>query len=146
MTRTMYLIDNNALVEIGRGRIETKFFTKFCRVTSDVLHEASERPEYPVLEASEYKITPKVLKYIGVVMKSVRVGDVDLVDLYHNKGTADPSLIATALDAKEDAEASLFPDCWVIVTNDQAVMQAALEFGIETISPQVLANRIDAAI
>ena len=142
----MYLVDNNALVEIGSRRIETTFFAKFCRVTSDVLHEASERPEYLVLEAFEYKITLKVLKYISVVMKSVKVGDVDLVDLYHNKGTADPSLIATALDAKENAEASLFPDCWVIVTNDQAVMQAALEFGIETISPQVLANRIDAAI
>jgi len=56
---------------------------------------------------------------------------------------ADPLLVATVLDAVERDDGSLFPDAWVIVTRDKALVSKAKEFGIPTLSPEQLAELID---
>ena len=78
-------------------------------------------------------------------MQTVEVGDTSLVDLYGNKGAADPGLIASALDAIAlDAE-RLFADTWVLVTNDRAVEAKAAGLDITTLRPADLAALIDAS-
>ena len=68
------------------------------------------------------------------VMADAQVGDTSLVDLYANKGTADPVMIAFTLEARDFERNTLLPDTWVIVTDDKAVTAAAGCFGLDVIS------------
>ncbi|WP_296605114.1 hypothetical protein [Nocardioides sp.] len=145
MNGTHYLVDNNALIALGRRRIRTTFFRTHCRVTADVLREAAEHPDRALLETTAVELTPLVLEEIRAVMSGLGVGDTRLVDLYANKGTADPGMIATVRAARAVEESMLFPDTWVIVTNDRAVETTATEHDVQTMKPADLAELIDAA-
>lgn len=145
MNRTFYLVDNNALIALTSRRVKTEFFGDHCRITADVLHEASGHPEQGHLAALAEATTSDVLEQVRVVMADVEVGDTDLVDLYGNKGAADPGLVATVLARAAAQDGHLFPDEWVIVTLDRAVQDAAKRQHVATMPPSDLAGLIDAA-
>lgn len=145
MNETKYLVDNNALLHLGRTRRATPFFREHCRITDDVLHEARFLPDLAALKTLRYDVTPGVLEHARSVMRTVPLGDTALVDLYQNAGTADPVIIASALDAIDREDGVLIPYNWVIVTRDKAVLAKALEFGIDSKTPPELAALIDAA-
>lgn len=75
-----------------------------------MLHEASEHRERGRLAALTEATTSDVLEQVRVVMADVEVGDTDLVDLYGNKGAADPGLVATVLARAAAQGEYLFPD------------------------------------
>ncbi|WP_431072719.1 hypothetical protein [Microbacterium phyllosphaerae] len=132
MNEDMYLLDTNVLSHLSETHRSSAFFLTRCRVPSDVLYEARWHPpaEYEV----EYLTTARVLTHLQRVMLCVPVGDPTLVNLYANKGTADPMLVACALDATEDSSAVLFGPEWVIVSNDIAVRRTAAHFHIRTLA------------
>lgn len=140
-----YLVDNNALMELKRDRVASAFFRSHCHVTTDVLREAAEHPHLAQLKAGAYPLTPAVLEQVRRVMADVSVGDISLVDLYRNKGSADPGLVASALAQIAANEGALFIDDWVIVTNDGGVEDAAARHSVATIKPAELAYFIDEA-
>jgi hypothetical protein len=146
LNETKYLVDNNALIALTGDRIRSEFFRSNCRVTADVLWEAYENPEQVALSRSAIEFTSEILEQLRAVMKSVAAGDTGLVDLYKNKGAADPGLIASVLDAIAADDGKLFFDTWVLVTNDHAVAEKAAEFSIAAIKPDALAELIDAAL
>ena len=78
-------------------------------------------------------------------MATVDVGDITLVDLYGNKGAADPGLVATVLAAADAQDGYLLPDSWTIVTADKAVLDLSARNGVTTMSPAELAALIDAS-
>ncbi|CEI31833.1 Hypothetical protein PFR_JS21-2_678 [Propionibacterium freudenreichii] len=61
-------------------------------------------------------------------------GDTTLVDLYANKGAADPVMIAAALEEQAHENATLFPSAWVIVTDDKAVASTARRVGLKVMA------------
>ena len=67
-------------------------------------------------------------------MRTVAVADFTLVNLYANKGNADPILIATALDKAANSADTLFPEEWRIVTDDVALQGKAAEFDVRVMS------------
>lgn len=139
-----YLVDNNALVSIGTKRWKTAFFQKHCLITEDVAYEARFRarslPTHLIVP-----VTPSILGHVSQVMKTVVPADTGLVDLYGNKGAADPVLVATAIALQAEESQSLVGDTLVIVTRDDAVSEKAHEFGIRTALPDELTALIDAA-
>ena len=143
MNNTYYLVDNNALIALGWARRVTKFFRDRCRVSQDVLYEARFASDTTALTELTYKVSPRILEHVRTVMTTVPPGNTELVDLYKNKGAADPVLLATVIDAVERDDGNLFPDAWVIVTRDKALMFKAKEFDIPTLSPEQLAKLID---
>lgn len=140
---TRYLVDNNALIALKRDRVASDFFRDKCQVTTDVLFEAAEHPHFTRLKMGAYPLTPSVLEQIRAVMATVQVGDTSVIDLYGNKGTADPGLVASALDAAGASDGTLFHEEWIIVTNDKGVEHAAGQHGVGTIKPAELAALID---
>ena len=142
MNQTKYLVDNNALLHLGRTRRATRFFREHCRISDDVLHEARFLPDLEALKTLRYEVTPSVLRHVHAIMESVPPGDTALVDLYQNTGSADPVIIASALDAIDREDGVLLPDDWVVVTRDKAVLEKALEFGIDSMTPPELASLI----
>ena len=76
------------------------------------------------------------------VMETLEAGDTRLINLYGNKGAADLGLIASILEADDDAN-KLLSYSWILVTNDQAVAGKAAEFDIAVITPVELAKLID---
>ena len=126
-----YLLDNNALGKIGRRERGSDFVKRYCRIPSEVLHEASGYPDIATLTELEYPTTAAVLSILGQVMATVDVGDMSLIDLYHNRGNADPLLVACALDARQANSPFLYGEAWAIVSDDQAVQAKATDFGIE---------------
>ncbi len=70
-----------------------------CRISSEVLYEVQTFPDIEQLRALECPISSDLLVHVREVMKTEVLGDFKLVDLYRNKGNADPILIATALTA-----------------------------------------------
>jgi hypothetical protein len=144
MSKTKYLVDNNALLQIGAKRTASAFFSEHCRVPEEVAHEAGPR-RAERLAPLTVSLNARILTEIVAVMATVSVGDKTLVDLYGNKGAADPILVATALVLNSPERPSLFDDEWAIVTNDQAVREKAEEFGIKTTTPNELAALVDSA-
>jgi hypothetical protein len=76
-------------------------------------------------------------------MATVPVGDTSLLDLYANKGAAEPLLVATALVLNKQEPLSLLGDEWIIVTSDGAVTSKAKD-PVQTATPEELAALIDA--
>lgn len=77
-------------------------------------------------------MSARVLEHLRNVMRSMPPGDHSLVDLYRNNATADPILIACALDAIDVSRSTLFPEERVDVSDDAAVCAMAEHFGIPT--------------
>lgn len=137
----MYLIDNNALGPLGGGK-KSSFFREHCRVPAEVAHESRRAKHARLLAPVTVEMTPAMLAQLAEVMKTVPVGHTGLIDLYANKGTADPILVAMAVVL---STADLFSDTWVVVTEDKEVRAKATEFSIGTLTPKELAALIDAA-
>lgn len=64
-------------------------------------------------------------------MATVPISDMKLVDLYANRGNADPLVVACAVDGQRKSDEGLFGPAWVVVSGDKAVQAMAAEFGIE---------------
>ena len=139
-----YLVDTNALSEIGRTRRTTKFFREHAALPTEVLHEAENSPDIQQLRRQEYATTPAVLRLLVRIMKTIPVNDSQLIDLYKNQGGADPLVVACALDAKEYNNQLLYSEEWVIVTGDKAVRALATKFDIPAISTKEFKGQIDA--
>lgn len=129
MNERRYLVDNNVLSRLTSEQRLSPFFRDHCRVTSDVLHEASGYVEPEVIDLEE-PVTATVLGRLATVMASVAPGDTSLIDLYANKGAADPVMIAVALEMQAVQDRTLFPETWVIVTDDKAVAATARSHGV----------------
>ncbi|HEY1118339.1 MAG TPA: hypothetical protein VGE43_11585 [Acidimicrobiales bacterium] len=133
MNETWYLLDNNALLTLTRAERSGRFVRERCRIPTEVLYEAQGYPDIAALRRLEFEMNPDILERVRRVMASVSPKDAALVDLYANKGNADPILIATAMYARELSETTLLPDEWVVVTNDRAVQRTAAQFGVPTL-------------
>lgn len=138
-----YLLDNNVLTQLTTEQRGSRFVSERCRVPGEVLHEARFLPDIELLRTFEYPTTARVLARLVEVMSRVRVGDFSLLDLYNNRGSADPLLVACALDAREEAEEGLFGYEWMVVTNDRAVRTICDEFGVGTLSSDELLQLLD---
>lgn len=130
MTDEMYLLDNNVLSHLSRAQRASTFFLERCRLPLEVLHEADGSPDIAALKQVGYATTARVLELLKDVMATVPESDTALVDLYANKGAADPLLIACALHASEEAAPLLWKPTWVVVSNDKAVRTKAAELGV----------------
>ncbi|HZL05310.1 MAG TPA: hypothetical protein VFE45_07810 [Coriobacteriia bacterium] len=126
-----YVIDNNTLTQLKRSQRASEFFREKAHIPSEVLHEAQGFPDVEDLRRNEYPTTPEVLSILVEVMATVPVNDTRLVDLYANRGNADPLLIACAIGGQRGSDELLFGPTWVVVSGDKAVQAKAVEFGIE---------------
>jgi hypothetical protein len=132
MNEEMYLIDNNVLSHLSPAQRASEFFRAQCRIPSEVLHEAEGYADAEALKAVEYQTTASVLGFLHTVMATVPEDDTALVNLYANKGAADPMLVACALDGIQESASWLFGPKWIVVSNDKAVRAKAEEFGVES--------------
>jgi hypothetical protein len=132
VTDVYYLVDNNVLSRLTPQQRACSLMRDRCRIPSEVLFEARGFPDIDVLRGLEYPVSTGVLTQLCDVMRAVVPGDFKLVDLYNNRGNADPMLIATALDARQTASRTLFEETWRIVTDDLAVQAKAAEFGLSS--------------
>jgi hypothetical protein len=130
MTDEMYLLDNNVLSHLSLAQRTSSFFLERCRLPLEVLHEAESYPDAATLKLVGYPTTARVLELLRRVMATVPESDTSLVDLYANKGAADPLLIACALHAAEEAAPLLWKPAWVVVSNDKAVRAKASELSV----------------
>lgn len=128
----MYLVDNNVLSHLSPPQRASRFFHDHCRVPREVIYEAGGLAKAKLPKDVEYPTTEQVLSILCEVMATVSTNDTTLVNLYANKGNADPMLIACALDAIRSEARLLFGPTWVIVSNDNAVRMKAQEFSVET--------------
>ncbi|MFJ7619802.1 hypothetical protein ACIQYZ_13475 [Rhodococcus erythropolis] len=147
MIDNWYLVDNNALSALGRHRRSTEFFRAHCRIPDEVLYEAREFPDIAELRALRYEEGPDVARRVILqlisVMRTVPTSDTDLVDLYANKGNADPIIVACALDAKSQEECTLMPATWTIVSDDRAVRTKAGEFEVAVLTGEEFKTIVD---
>lgn len=132
MKDSMYLIDTNVLSHLSTDQRASRFFRDRCRVPSEVIHEAGGLVAAKLPKEVIYPTTVRVLGVLRGVMATMPIGITALVDLYANKGNADPLLIACALDATRQDADLLFGPTWIVVSNDNAVRAKAEEFGVET--------------
>lgn len=130
MNDEMYLLDNNVLSHLSRAQRSSRFFVERCHLPAEVLHEAAGYPDSAALKQVEYATNRRVLELLSKVMATVPTSDTALVDLYANKGAADPLLIACALHAAEEEASLLWKPTWIVVSNDKTVRVKAAEFGI----------------
>lgn len=141
MNEELYLLDNNALSHLTRAQRASAFFHERCHLPSEILHEADGYPDAASFKDVEYPTTANVLKHLETVMATVPAGDTTLVNLYANKGAADPMLIACALDGIEEAATLLWGPTWVVVSNDKAVRTKAAELGVESCAREEFLTR-----
>lgn len=139
------MIDTNSLSQLRRHRRGSEFFEENVAIPTEVIREAAGFPDINELRRNSYSITPEVLARLIEVMASVPPADTKLVDLYANKGGADPLVVACALDGRARDSQYLDAPEWVVVTGDDAVRSKAEEFGLPVMNNAVFAAVIDAA-
>jgi hypothetical protein len=129
-----YLLDTNALKGLTRSERSSNFVADRCRIPSEVLYEARALPDINNLKRLEYKSDAELLEDLRSVMATVEPTQFKLVDLYHNRGNADPILVAAAVHATRRLEPELLPDQWLVVTDDLALTTKAESFSIDTLT------------
>lgn len=140
-----YVVDTNTLSQIGKRRRATEFFLDNVALPEEVLREARAFPDIGSLRNLIYPTTSRVLDQLIRVMGTVPVDDTTLVNLYSNKGSADPLLVACALDGHARGSGLLDASEWVVVTDDGAVRAKANEFGLTSLTNNEFAALIDAS-
>ena len=138
-----YLIDNNTLAKLNRAQRASEFFFSHCLLPTEVLYEARGFPDARQLGRLQYPTNGRILRILGEVMATIPTDDTPLVDLYANRGNADPTLVARALNSIREAEDELFGWEWIIVSNNNAVRRKAAEFGIETLLSDQFSTLLD---
>jgi len=146
MNQDRYLLDNNVLGQLGERRRQSDFFRERCRVTVDVLFEARFTMRDGSLSEQVLPTTAADLLELRRVMASIDYEDLDLVDLFRNKGAADPMIVAKANVLNAEQSLLLYPDRWVVVSDDKAVVAKATEFGLDSLTPSELCALCDAAL
>lgn len=141
-----YVVDTNTLSQLGDRRRVSEYFLENAVIPEAVLQEAGGFPDLESLHDNIHPMTPRVLELLCEVMSTVRDNDTRLVDLYANRGNADPLVVACALEGREyDSQFLLAPE-WIVVTGDRAVRAKAEEFGLGVLSNAEFAELIDEAV
>lgn len=143
MNKDVFLVDNNVLSRLSRSQRASRFLRERCFVTRDVLYEArgfaDEISDVPVRE-----VTIAVLERLKQVMTELPWEDTSVVNLYDNKGSADPALVATALVMVEEEAETLFPSNIILVTDDKAVIKVAGNLGVARLSYTAFSDLVSA--
>ena len=134
MTATVYVLDANVLSRLSVHQRGNSFVREHCRIPAEVLHEIDGFPDVRQLRALDFPVSAELLACVSEVMKTLRPSDFTLVDLYRNKGNADPILVATALTGIRHASETLFCEDWKVVSDDDAVRTKAEEHGVGWLS------------
>lgn len=129
MDDVVYLVDNNVLAGLSRAKRAARLLRESCFVTADVVHEARGFAD-EIRDVPVRAVTSAVLEKLRLVMERVDPHDTSLVDLYANKGSADPVLMATALVMVDEEASRLWQRRVVVVTDDRAVIAMAGTFGV----------------
>lgn len=138
-----YVVDTNALNAIGSLRRATNYFREHAVLPSEVLHEADGLTDAGTLKGLLYPVSVALLERVAEVMRSVPADDTSLVNLYANKGGADPLVVACALDGRAaDAQYLDAPE-WIVVSDDEAVRAKAVQFGVRVIGSGEFKTAID---
>lgn len=140
-----YVVDTNALSQLGRRRRASEYFLESAVIPEAVLHEAKGFPDITSLRHNVHPTTPRVLQLLVEVMATVPDADTRLVNLYANLGNADPLVVACALEGQEHDGQYLMAPEWFVVTGDEAVRDKAEEFGLKVLSNSQFAALIDGA-
>lgn len=140
-----YVIDTNALVQLGRRRRASGSFRENAVIPSEVLDEAEGFPDIGALQENRHPLTSRTLEWLRKVMETVPPEDRALVDLYSNKGSADPIVVASALEGQEWDSRYIDAPEWVVVTDDGAVRDKARQFGLRVLSNLEFAAALDAS-
>lgn len=127
-----YLVDNNALSRLTREQRTSPLFRGCCQITADVLYEARGYVDAELADL-QHRLTPAALTRLIEVMATLQPGDTSLIDLYANKGAAEPVMVACAVEAQRAEDDRLVSDTWIIVTDDKAVAAMARQFGLRTL-------------
>lgn len=138
-----FVIDTNAISQLGKKRRASDFFLENAVIPEEVMHEAAGFPDIAALRENVHPTSPRVLHWLSRIMESVPVMDTALVDLYANRGNADPLVVACALEGQEHDSQLLFSPEWIVVTADEAVRNKAQEFGLKVLSNSEFAALID---
>lgn len=139
-----YVIDTNALVQLKSHRRASAMFRENAVIPSEVLDEAEGFPDIGRLQQNRHTLTARTLEWLCRVMKTVPAEDRTLVDLYAGKGSADPLVVATALEGQERDNQYIDAPEWIVVTDDGAVRDKAREFGFRVLSNTEFAEILDA--
>lgn len=139
-----YVVDTNTLIQLNKNQRSSSFFLEHAVAPMEVLKEADGLPDSELLQQILRPTTARTLHWLALIMKSIRVGDSRLVNLYANKGSADPLVLACALEAQEAESSYLDPAEWVIVTDDHALRTKAREFEVCYFTNSEFAAKIDA--
>ena len=138
-----FVVDTNTLSQIGKRRRASAFFLNNVVIPEEVLHEAGASADIGTLENLIYPTTADVLNHLVRIMATVAIEDNSLVNLYSNKGSADPLLVACALDAQGRDSDLLYAPEWIVVTNDEAVRIKAEQFALKSLTNVEFAALID---
>lgn len=145
MSPDVYLLDANALSRLSAGQRRSPFLRDHCKIPSEVLYEIRGFPDVEHLRALEERLDAEVLESLRQVMGTIPPDDFRLVDLYGNKGNADPILVATALTGMRRAADTLFAEQWAVVTDDEAVRAKATRFDVVWLSSAEFGSLLSSA-
>lgn len=142
MNEDRYLLDANVLTRLTADQRTHAFVLGHCHVPSEVMYEVRGLPDRTAISRIELPINARTLERLRDVMSSVAPEDHSLVDLYQNKGSADPVLVAAAL-AADHGDGRLWQTMWHIVSDDGAVRTTAATHGVPWLSRDELVALID---
>lgn len=133
MSLRRYLVDSNVLSRLSSEQRTSTTFGQKCVLIEDVWFESRGFAEDSLGRLVRLP-TRRTLARLGEIMASIPPGDYGLVDLYDNKGMADPALVAYAVALTDEERDALLPVEWVLVTEDKALTDKATEFNIAVIT------------
>ena len=132
MNDDRFLLDANVLSRLTPTQRVSAFVAERCR----------GRPDVHLVEPLELPSTAAMPERLRGVMASIAPEDSTLMDLYRDRGGADPVIVAAALTA-ERGDNSLCPTVRHLVPDDRAGRMTASLFGLDVLSRAELVSLIE---
>lgn len=131
---TRYMIDTTPAVKIPKNAFGTDFFNSFCFFSDEILYELKDNPNYRLFREHALPATASVLLHAQNSILPALPKNSKLVDLYTNKGNGDIMLLSTILDEQNKELGKLFQSKWIVVTEDNGVIDRAKIYSIDSMN------------
>lgn len=133
MIERHFMLDNNVLVALTKSELNSEIVKSRCRVPAAVVAEAAGWHGPELLVSITYDYSESVFGLVSEVMQTIHTSNKRLVNYSRNKGTADPFVIASALDATEQSQEKLVQEEWHVVSEDNEVRRVAALNGLSSL-------------
>ncbi len=129
MSEQRYLLDTVTVSKLSAEQLQSAVVRNQSHIPEEIMYELKDNHNFALLIDLKMEISAKYLEYVRRVL-GLLADDDHILDLNNNEGNGDITLLAYAKCKMSEEVGTLFPETWVIVSDDTRLHEVASELNV----------------